>query len=584
MGSQQLERQLTTIFAIDVEGYSRLTGSDEEGTYVQLKDLLGALIHPKLDEHRGRVVKNTGDGMLAQFDSVVDAVRCALSIQRGMTVRNCDVLPEKRIEFRIGINVGDVIVDAGDIFGDGVNVAVRLEGIAKAGGICVSARVREYLQGQPEITFEDAGERELKNIARPMRVYNVSVHGSVGAAMPNRAPGTGSPPTGKPSIAVLPLTNLTGDADMDIFCDAFSDDVIADLSHFRELFVIARHSSFAFRGRQVSAAEIGKELGVQYLLEGSLIRMGSAIRINVKLIDVSTSFHSWGESFEGQLSDIFSFEREVTRRIVNLLPVYIEGAERIRSRRLCLTDLKPLGYVLRGLELYQEYTREGHALAAEMFEKAIECDPTYARAYAALSRVYNHQHRYRWADDPGGSLRASLEFAREAVRLDPSNPKGLAEFGQVLLFMKEVKAAISYYERALALNPNDADVMAHLGEALVSAKRPDEALNLIDEAIRLNPFPPDEYLWFKADALFALGRYREVVETTRLMQNPSETDRLMAASYAITGALKEARVHAALVLQKHPQFKIDDWIRAQPDSESPDCLRFAAGLRLAGLT
>jgi adenylate cyclase len=583
LATKQLERQLTTVFAIDVEGYSRLTGIDEEGTHVRLKDLLRALVKPKINVHRGRVVKDTGDGILAQFDSVVDAVRCALNIQHGMAERNRDVDPAKRIQFRIGINVGDVIVDSDDIFGDDVNVAARLQSIAKPGGICVSARVREYLQGQHGIAFEDAGERQLKNIVRPVRVYFVATHRSEGAPMPNRSPGAEFPPTGKPSIAVLPLNNITGDAEVDVFCDAFSDDVIADLSRFRELFVIARHSSFAFRGSRIAATDIGKELGVRYLLEGSLMRIGHAIRVTVKLIDVLNSVHIWGESFDGFLPDILAFERGVTSRVVNSLPAYIEGAELIRTRRISVTDLEPLGYVLRGLELYQEYTREGHLKAAKMFEKAIELDQTYARAYAALSRVYNHQHRYRWTDDPEGSLRNSLRLAREAVRLDPSDPKGLSEFGQVLLFMKNLKAAITYYEKALALNPNDADVMARLSEALVSARKPEEALSLINEAIRLNPFPPDEYLWFKADALFGLERYGEVIETTRLMQNSSEADRLVAASYAIMGCLEEARAHAALVLQKHPEFKIEEWIKAQPDSESPDCLRFATGLRLAGL-
>jgi TolB-like protein len=376
---------------------------------------------------------------------------------------------------------------------------------------------------------------------------------------------------------------MTGSAEMESFCDSFSDDVIANLSRFHEISVIARHSSFAFKGSHLGVAEIGEKLGVRYLLEGSLIGNANSISINIHLIDVLTSFHVWGQPFEGEIEGILGFEREVTRRVVNLLPSYIEAAERMRVRRLDAADLQSLDYVLRGLELYEEHTREGHARAAEMFEKAIDCDPSYARAYTALSRVHNHRHRYCWADDPDASLRTSLSLARTAVRLDPGDPKGLSELGQVLLWMKDVEAALSCYRRALALNPNDADVMVRLAEALSYAGQPSDALNLINEAINLNPFPSDEYFWFKADALFNLERYQEVIETARLMQDPTEADRLVAASYALTGAFEKAREHAAFVLRKHPEFRIGAWIARQPDSKSEECQRFAAGLRLAGL-
>ena len=297
MATERLERRLTAILAADVAGYSRLTGADEEGTHVQLQDHLRSLVDPKIAEHRGRVVKNTGDGMLAEFGSVVDAVRCAVDIQRGMAERNADVPEQKRIEFRIGINVGDIIIDRGDIFGDGVNVAARLEGVAEPGGICVSGRVQEDARGKLDVSFEDAGEQQLKNIARPVRVYRVRfAGGDTQAAIPQRL----ALPD-KPSIAVLPFQNMSGDPEQDYFADGIVEEIITALSRFRQLFVIARNSSFTYKGRAVDVKQVGRELGVRYVLEGSVRKAGNRVRITGQLVDALTGAHLWADRFDGEL-------------------------------------------------------------------------------------------------------------------------------------------------------------------------------------------------------------------------------------------------------------------------------------------
>ena len=313
MPIEHIERCLVAILAADVAGYSRLTGLDEEGTHAQLQDHLRSLVNPKMAEHRGRVVKNTGDGLLAEFSSVVDAVRCAVEVQRGMAERNAAVPQERRIEFRIGINVGDVMLDRGDIFGDGVNVAVRLEGIAEAGGICIAGRVLEDIQGKLDVVFENAGEQQLKNIIRPVRVYRVRP--SAGAATQRSA----LPLPDKPSIAVLPFQNMSGDPEQEYFADGVVEEIITALSRFHELFVIARNSSFTYKGRAVDVKQVGRELGVRYVLEGSVRKAANRIRIAAQLIDASTGAHLWADRFDCALEDIFDLQDHVSASVVGAI-------------------------------------------------------------------------------------------------------------------------------------------------------------------------------------------------------------------------------------------------------------------------
>jgi len=373
---EQLVRRLTAIFAADVAGYSRLTSVDEEGTHVRLKEHLQVLIGPKVAAHRGHIVKNTGDGLLAEFNSVVDAMRCAVDVQRGMAERNLDAPPNNRIEFRIGINIGDIIEDNGDIFGDGVNVAARLEAIAEPGGICVSDDAHRQLRNKLDIVFDDAGEQNLKNIGRPVRVFRVRDRGAAASQRPTLAL------PDKPSIAVLPFINMSGDPEQDYFADGIVEDIITALSRFKALFVIARNSSFVYKGRAVDVKQIGRELGVRYVLEGSVRKAANRVRITGQLVDTATGAHLWADRFDGGLGDIFDLQDQVTESVVGAIAPAVEKAEIERAKRKPTDSLDTYAIYLRGLaRFYQFASRQANDEALRLFNSAIELDPEFASAY-----------------------------------------------------------------------------------------------------------------------------------------------------------------------------------------------------------
>ena len=371
MAEERVERRLTAILAADVSGYSRLMGADEEGTLNQMKAHRRALVDPKIEEHRGRIVKTTGDGLLAEFASVVDAVRCAVDVQRGMVARNAGIANDKRIEYRIGVNVGDIIIDGGDIFGDGVNVAARLEGLAKPGGICVSARVQEDVRGRLDIAFDDEGEQQLKNIEWPVRVYRVQFGG---AALIAR---TALPIPDKPSIAVLPFDSLSADPDQTYLADGIVEAITAELSRIRSFFVIARNSAFAYKGRAVNARDIGSELGVAYLLEGSVQKAGNRLRITVQLIETEGGAHVWSGRYDGTLDDIFDLQDRITEQVAGALQPSIRIAEIERSRRKRPQDLGAYDYAMRAMPHVWALEKEESAKALELLDKALAIDPAY---------------------------------------------------------------------------------------------------------------------------------------------------------------------------------------------------------------
>ena len=582
ISSGRFVRRLAAILYADAKNYSRLVSDDEEGTVNSIKGYFETLIVPAVDNNNGRMIRTMGDGLLAEFSSVVAAVTCGVEIQRAMAGRNTDVPKDRRIEFRIGINIGDVIFDGNDIHGDGVNVAARIQAIADPGSVFISRAVYEQVQNKLAVPYEFVGERKLKNIPIPVEVYRIWPQADESLFTRSRPRRSLALPS-KPSIAVMPLTNMTGDEKLEFFCDGMTEEIIADLSKFKELFVVARHSCFAFKNKSLTVVEVANELGVRYLLEGSVINVAGKTRITVQLIDATTSYHLWADRYEYEIADIRSAHDEITSMIVATLPVRLEEAEKSRMRLAETADLESYGYLLRGLESYREFTKAGHARARKLFEKAIECDPNFARAYAALSRVYNHEHRYGWSKTPELSLRKAVELAHDAVLLDPSDARGYSELGTVHLFMKNVGLAIAHFEEALNLNPNDSDIMASLAEALVYNGRPQEALDLLEVAMRLNPFPPDEYLWKVADAYYGLRDYQVVIRTIQKMHNPSEGDRLAAASYAYLGQLDKAHFHAAEVLRKHPEFTISAWVKNQPDTDRAEVDHLSDGLRRAGL-
>ena len=387
MPPERIERKLAAILAADVVGYSRLMGADEEGTLERLKAHRRELVDPEITRHRGRVVKTTGDGILIEFASVVDAVRCAIEVQRGMVARNSDVPDEKRIEFRAGINLGDIIIDGDDIHGDGVNIAARLEGIAEPGGIFISESSYQQVRDKLAIEFEDMGEQQLKNIARPVRVYRVPI----GGIEPKERPVLALPD--KPSIAVLPFQNLSADPEQEYFADGMVEDIITALSRFKSLFVIARNSSFTYKGKTVDIKQVGRDLGVRYVLEGSVRKAGGRVRITGQLIDCETGAHLWADRFDGSPEDIFDLQDQVTEKVAGVLVPKVEQAEIARAKRKASSNLDAYDCYLRGLAFSQPVTREGDNEALSLFYRAIELDPDFAVAYGRAAWIYINRKR-----------------------------------------------------------------------------------------------------------------------------------------------------------------------------------------------
>jgi TolB-like protein len=539
VASERVERRLTAILAADVAGYSRLMGEDEEGTLAQLKAHRRALVDPKISEHRGRIVKTTGDGMLVEFASVVDAVRCAADIQRGMIERNAQVPQEKRIKFRVGINVGDIIIDGGDVSGDGVNVVARLEGIAEPGGICVSARVQEYVQGQLDIVFEDLGELELKNIVRSVRAYRVRLEGeSVKKSVP-KIPDM-------PSIAVLPFRNLSGDPEQEYLADGIVEDITMALSRFRWLFVIARNSSFTFKDRVVDVRRVGHELGVRYVLAGSVRKAGNRLRIAGQLIDASLGTHLWANSFDGELEDIFELQDQVTAKVVSVIAPELERAEIERAKRKPTESLDAYEYYMRGIAKVRQHTKEGYTAALQLFCRAVELDPEFASAYGRASGCYVSRKGSGWMTNPVQEIADAARLAGLAVELGKDDAVALTTGGFALAYVVgELDAGAAYIDRALAINPNFSQAWYYGALTKIWLGNPELAIERLERAMRLNPLDRLMAAMQSATAYahFCAGRHDEASlwAGTALRDRPRAHAalRVAAASHALAGRQEE---------------------------------------------
>jgi TolB-like protein len=582
--TDRVERRLTAILAADVAGYSRLTGLDEEGTHAQLQDHLRSLVDPKIAEHRGRVVKNTGDGLLAEFSSVVDAVRCAVDVQRGMAERNTDVPQEKRVEFRIGINVGDVMLDRGDIFGDGVNVAARLEAIADPGGICLSEDAQRQVRGKLELTTEDMGEHKLKNIAQPVRVYRVRPSGTAATTRPSL------PLPDKPSIAVLPFENMSGDPEQAYFADGIVEEIITALSRFRQLFVIARNSSFVYKGRAVDVKQVGRELGVRYVLEGSVRKAANRVRINGQLIDASSGAHLWADRFDGPLEDIFDLQDRVTTSVVGAIAPRLEQLEIDRARRKPTESLDAYDYYLRGIATFHQWTKEATDEGLHLFYRAIELDPDFASAHGLAAWCYLRRKNSGWMIEPLQEVAEAQRLAHRAVELGKDDAVALCSGGFVLTrFGRNLHAGAALIDRALVLNPNLATAGFLSGWVRNYLGEPEMAIEHFTRAMRLNPLDP---LIFGmqtgiAAAHFLAGRYDESSSwAERAMlghPNYSPALRVAAASHALAGRLGPAQEAMARMRQIDPMLRVSTLTDLFPFRGPEDCARYAEGLRKAGL-
>jgi adenylate cyclase len=475
-----MERRLSAIMAADVVGYSRLMSANEVGTLTALKDHRAQLIDPKIAQHQGRIVKLTGDGMLVEFPSVVNAVECACTIQREMRTRNADVPGERRIEFRVGINLGDVIVDDDDIFGDGVNVASRIEGIAKPGGVAVSGAVRDNIGNKLDLVFEDMGEQELKNIGLPVRVYDVIL--AAGSETASQADESND--SEKPSIAVLPFNNMSGDGEQEYFSDGITEDIITDLSKVSGLFVVGRNTSFTYKGKAIQLQQVAAELGVKFLLEGSVRKAGQRVRVTGQLIDGSSGGHLWADRYDRDLTDIFAIQDEITTAIVDQLKIRLLPKEKKAIERAPTVNVEAYNYYLKGRQLFHAFTKSYLILAKEMFARAVEIDPGYARAYAgmasSISRLWGMYNVPTVADE-------LLAITDKALALDPNLSEAHAARGEALANGDRRSEAAAAFERALELDPNSFDASLSYARVCVTEGKPEKAIELYLRALEIQP-------------------------------------------------------------------------------------------------
>jgi adenylate cyclase len=511
LSGERVERRLAAILAADVAGYSRLMGKDEEGTHERLKAHLSQLINPKINEYRGRVVKNTGDGMLAEFSSVVDAVRCAAEMQRGMADRNAGTLEDKRVTFRIGINLGDVIVEPDDIYGDGVNIAARLEALAEPGGICISDDAFHHVQGKVDAEFIDIGEQELKNIARPIRAYRAVLDKSASASS------TAMPLPDKPSIAVLPFANVSSDPEQEFFADGIAEDVITALSRYPSLFVIARNSCFTYKAPAVKVRQVGRELGVRYVLEGSLRRSGNRVRITAQLVEAENGNYVWAERYDRDLADIFAVQDDITEAVTTAVAPTIADAERQRAMRKPPDSLDAWAAYQRGLWHMCSFSVEENAGAQRCFQEAIDLDPNFAGAYWGLAWAQLHEAAGLQRRDLAEAQKYAEALARRAVALGASDAEARSALAFTLLMRGDYDAALTEAERAIALSPNLAVAHGERGATLIYSGQSRDGVEAIRRCIRLDPHDPllRVRLLHLTTGLYFAGEFRAATESAK---------------------------------------------------------------------
>jgi TolB-like protein len=576
MAEERPQRRLTAILAADVVGYSRLLEQDEASTLAALKARRREILNPLVAEHHGRVAKVMGDGVLVEFGSAVNALTCAIELQARMTAANNGLAEGRRIALRIGINVGDVVIEGGDLYGDGVVIAVRLQAMAAPGGISVSRAVHDQIGYKLPIVFEDLGPRQVKNIARPVHVYRVAALQEQGSAPEGlRLPA-------KPSIAVLPFTSLSTDSEQEFFADGLSEDLITELSKAPGLFVIARHSCFAFKNKSVDVRQVAQELGVRYILEGSARRAAARIRINAQLIDAHEGgSHLWAERFDRDLADIFTVQDEVIARIVEALLGKLAIGKLLERKPPKSVEAYDL--CVRGRFLYQRSMAEEGKEARSLFEQAIALDSDYAEAHAYLA--WTHWMSWvNWFEPADPHRRLALEIAHRAVASDPNDAWAHTVLGFVLEYEHEYEESASHIETALRLDPNRADTYSFWTDLLVMEGRPLEAIESAKRALRLNPHPPAWYYWGKGEAEYAARQYENAVATLRheaTYGTPSRS--ILAAALAQLGRLEEARIEGRLFMADYPDFRIDSFLDTQPFRHRADREHFAEGYRKAAL-
>jgi TolB-like protein len=574
----KVERRLTAILAADVAAYSRLVAADEEGTLAQFAAHLRDLIRPTVEANGGRIIKTTGDGLLAAFDSVVSALQSALRIQAAMAEHNADKSPDKRFDFRIGVHAADVVVEQDDILGDGVNVAARLEAAADSGGICVSGRVQEDTQGRLDVDFEDLGEQQVKNIPRSIRIFRVRLDGS-----PARATPVLPLPT-KPSIAVLPFQNRSGDPEQEYFAEAITEDLVTALSRWRWFFVIARNSSSVYKGQGVDTKQIGRELGVRYLLEGSVRKIGNRVRVTVQLIDASNATHIWADRFDRDLVDVLALQDEITEQVVGAIEPAMLHSEGRRIAHKNLRDLDALDCFQRGMWQFNKMSEDGYRVSLDLFHQAIERDPELSLGYIGLARALYGGVIYNWSSQLLQDLLDAREAARTAIRLDPRDAYGYFAASGASLYLRRHRDALDEARKTVALNPNFGFGHFRLGQVLVYSGRSAEAVEPIERSLRHSPYDPQLGAMFSLLALahFHAGAYpdaiREAEKAVRLHDVRAQL--MIAVSLAKLGRLDEAREAAA---QDSASAGLAQMVQLAPYANEADRRDIVEALQQAGL-
>ena len=585
MAEERLQRRLAAILSADVVGYSRLMGLDEAGTFSRLNALRRELVDPTIAAHAGRIVKLMGDGALVEFASAVDAVACAIEIQRQLRERDAGGSEANPIQFRIGINVGDIIIEGEDILGDGVNIASRIEGIAEPGGISISEDAWRQVQGKVAATFVDAGEQSLKNIARPVRVYRLDL--APKAATASDVPRPMPAQSDKPSIAILAFNNMSGDPEQEYFSDGISEDIITDLSKLSEIHVIARNSTFTYKGKPVDVKQVGRDLGVHYVLEGSVRKAGNRVRVTGQLIDVASGAHIWAERFDRDLTDIFAVQDELTREIISALKVKLTPEKKDRLARKNAIDQEAYDLFLRGRERAWLNTRSGNIEARHLLGRAVTINPEFAAAHAFIGFTQVNDYVNGWAEVPERSLQTGLENAGRAVQMDEAEPQGHYALAVALFFHRETDRALAEARRSVALAPNFAQGHHTIARMLTFSGDAAGAINTIDAYMQLDPLYPDMALYFLAEARFALGQFEEAVTALKQRhgRNPdlATSYALLASCYGHLGRIAESQAAWAEVMRIAPDFSIERQRRTLPYKNPDDFERRVEGMRKAGL-
>ena len=587
---ERVDRRLAAILAADVASYSRLMGADEEGTLARLKAIRNTLADPAIASHRGHIVKTSGDGILAEFASAVDAARCAVEVQRRMAEQNIAVPQDQRIEFRVGIHVGDIIFDDNDIFGDGVNIAARLEGIAEAGGVCLSDDAYRQIRGKVEIACDDLGPLTLKNIAEPMRAWRVQLGGQGAAKAQSGSPAGQAPALPLPdkaSIAVLPFDNMSGDPEQGYFADGITEDIITTLSYISSLFVIARNSCFVYKGKARDLRQVGQELGVRYVLEGSVRRSADRIRITAQLIDANSGSHLWADRYDRHLADVFDIQDELTKEIVTALRVVLTKGEEARVWQRSTDSVSAWSEAVRGFDHIWRGTAADMMAARQYLTAAIGHDPRYAKAITMLALTHYFDVRFSYTPAIEEAQRHFIELTNRALALDPNEPYAIGIKANVLVFEGSFDEAVQQAKRALAISPSDAFLLLLMARVFINGGQFAEGEQAIRSAMRLNPFYPVNYLAVLGDALVHQGKTSEALEAfyELVRRNPNyiSAHLHLAGLYSEAGKIEKARQEIAEVLRINPSYRVPMASNFYLSSDQSRKQSFLEALRSAGL-